>query len=236
MKIHRFLSSTPLVVGSFDIANADLVHQIRTVLKLRTGERIVLLDGNGMECDATIEEIGKATIRVTVSACRQNTSEATRHVTLYCAVLKRENFDLVLQKATELGVQKIVPLVTARTVKLDVKRDRAERILREATEQCGRGRVPVLEEPLAYKDACVHADANDVNVFCDLGEGEGVMDVLRRIQSASTVGLFIGPEGGWTSEEREEAERRAWTVTSFGSRTLRGETAAIVAAFIGTIE
>jgi 16S rRNA (uracil1498-N3)-methyltransferase len=236
MKIHRFILTTPLSTGSFEIKDADLVHQIRSVLKLRVGEQVVLSDGNEMECEATIEDVGKTSIRVAAGPLTRNNRESSRRVTLYCAVLKRENFELVLQKATELGVYAIVPLLTSRTVKLDFKRDRAERIVREAAEQSGRGRLLVVHEPMSFEDAMKEAGANDVNVFFDLGDGIGLGDVMKRIASATSVGLFVGPEGGWTGEEREQAVERKNLLASLGPRTLRGETAAIVATFLGTME
>ena len=150
---------------------------------------------------------------------------------LYCAILKRENFELVVQKATEIGVREIVPLITQRTVKLDIKEERLRKIITEAAEQSGRGRVPMLRQAMSFADALADAQRNDANFFFDISDvivEEGAIgDAMRR-------GLFVGPEGGWSYEEVLAARAAGCHIISLGALTFRAETAAIIASYLGT--
>src|SRR5688572_22987985 len=137
MKIHRFIIHATVENGEAVVTDANIVQQIKKVLKLRVGEKVILGDGNMNEVLGEIYEVGKA-IKLKVLEEQKNENEPKNSVILYCSILKKENFEQVCQKATEVGVREIVPLVTARTVKLDVKTDRLQKIIREAAEQSGR--------------------------------------------------------------------------------------------------
>lgn len=229
MKTHRFIVDESIRQGSTVLRDRELVHQIATVLRLKPGESIVLCDGKGSEANATIESVDtKKSVSLIVGPVRKNQNEPERRVTLYVALLKRENVELVLQKATEIGVTEIVPLKTARTVKLDFKRDRAEKIIREAVEQSGRGVIPALKDVTPFDEALKEATKKDVAVLCDVGATHPVKEV---VSNASNIGIFIGPEGGWSDEERRLAEANRVVPVVLAQPTLRGETAAIVAVY-----
>jgi 16S rRNA (uracil1498-N3)-methyltransferase len=216
MKIHRFILEDP-----------KLVHQMARVLKLKTGEKVVLGDGKGHEAEALIETISPKSISVAFDHVSVNQRESARSVTLYCALLKRENFEWVVQKATEVGVASIVPIITRRTVKLNFKLDRLQMITKEAAEQSGRGMVPTVHPPMKFEDALKQAE-NEKNYFFDVGPSHSY-----RLK-ANSLGIWIGPEGGWDPEEVEFAKKLNCEITSLGSFTLRAETAAVIATYLAT--
>jgi len=226
MKRHRFVVPFPLAKGSCIVRDREIVHQIGTVLRLSPGEEIILSDGKGHEATASIENVDKKEIRLSVGEVQENESEPHREVTLCLAILKRENFEWAAQKATEVGISRILPLVTKRTVKLDLKRERVQKILREAAEQCGRSRVPELAEPVSFDEAL--SISADVKWVCALDPDAREMG---DVATGDSVAVFIGPEGGWDPEEIEAARKAGCDIVSLGSLTLRAETAAIIAAY-----
>jgi 16S rRNA (uracil1498-N3)-methyltransferase len=151
-------------------------------------------------------------------------------VILYCSIIKRENFELMAQKATEVGVKEIVPLLSSRTIKLNIKSERVEKIIKEASEQSGRGKVPELHPPMTFKDALEHAKSNDLNLFFD-PSGK----IFSPLTQEKKIGVFIGPEGGWDEDEIGLARAQNFQIVSLGKLVLRAETAAIVASFLPTI-
>jgi len=227
MKVHRFIGRFDLGAERFLIREPDLAHQIRTVLKLRPGERIVLADGRGADAVAEITAVDKTAVEVSVVE-RRASAEPARSVTLYCAILKRDNLEYACQKATECGASRIVPLVTARTVKLGLNDGRLAKIVREAAEQSGRGILPEVAAPQEFSASMKEALANDANYFFD-GSGE---EWSRPRLSARTVGVWIGPEGGWEGFELEAAKANGFAIVSLGGFTLRAETAATVAVYL----
>ncbi|MDO8496678.1 MAG: RsmE family RNA methyltransferase [bacterium] len=232
MKIHRFIGNFNLKIGYIEIKDPELLNQFRNVLKLKIGERVTLCDGKINEGVAEIKEYGKDYIEVEIKEVNTNKNEPEIQVILYCAILKRENFELVVQKATEIGIKEIVPIITERTVKLDIRKDRLEKIIREAAEQSGRGIVPVLREPIDFDRAVSEMDKNSVKIFFDQS---GQIDRHHKTvnqPSVSKVGIFIGPEGGWTSKEIETARTAGFEILSLGKTTLRAETAAIIGSYL----
>ena len=215
--------------GKINLMNTEIVHQIKNVLKLKTGERILLCNGTGLEAEAEILNIVKNEVEVNVLKIEKNTNEPAREVVLYCAVLKRENFELVAQKATEIGVHKIIPIITERTIKTKINEIRLRKIMQEAAEQAGRGTVPTLGKTMSFEEALQAAKQNDLNVFFDRSGENLVVDQFAGIK---IVGIFVGPEGGWTEKEITDAHQAGQKFLSLGKTTLRGETAAILAAYL----
>ncbi len=232
MKIHRFIGAFDFSQPNITITDPEFVHQIRDVLRLKIGEGLILCDGKGAEAEVRVVVFSSRGVETELIRLLTNLAEPTARVVLYCAVLKRENFDLVVQKTTEIGVQEIVPLITHRTVKLQLKRERLEKIMREAAEKSGRGTVPTLHEPIKFEDAFLHASHNRANYFFDvMGVAWSPKKVLKQ---TGTVGLFIGPEGGWSPEEHEQAKGQKFDIANLGHLTLRAETAAIIATYLAT--
>ncbi|HZZ99719.1 MAG TPA: RsmE family RNA methyltransferase [Candidatus Paceibacterota bacterium] len=226
MKIHRFIGGFSLRPGRLDISEEEISHQIWNVLKLRPGEHVMLCDGEGSEAEGVLLERNGSGASVELGSVTQNKNEPANKVSLYCAILKKENFELVCQKATETGVAEIIPVITERTVKLNFRADRGEKIIREAAEQCGRGRLPALLEPMGFEEALERSRSAQRRVMMDATGSAGTAE------PAQTAAIFIGPEGGWTEAELALASSAGLKTVSLGSRTLRAETAAIIAVYL----
>ena len=229
MKTHRF-------IGPYDLHKTEIVlddaasRQMASVLKLRTGESVILCDGKGREASYEILEIEKNEIGFArIGDVHQVQAEPEYQVTLYAAILKREHFDWAVQKAVECGVTRIVPVVSRRTIKKDVKQERLQEIAKEAAELSGRGIVPQVSAPMEFGDAVTDAASNHTNFFFDVSSEE------PELKRKGSVGLFVGPEGGWDNAEIENAKRAGFTIASLGPRVLRGETACAVAVYLATI-
>ncbi len=225
-KIHRFITDMREEGGVVTVETGSVVRQIRDVLKLVTGEVVALLDGHGRVVEIELTRVGDM---VEGRALRtwQNEGEASNKVTMYVAILKRNLFELVVEKMTELGVTHIVPIITDRTVKLGLKHDRLLAIAKEATELSGRSVVPTIHEPMSFDEALSGADMNAEHCFFDrVGKAMGSAHV-----GGAKAG-WIGPEGGWSERECEKAKAAGFTAVSLGTTTLRGETAAIVASYV----
>lgn len=238
MKLHRFIGDFDFTHNPVRITDAELLHQMRDVLRLREGEEVIIGDGEMNEALGTVKKLAKDFAEVEITGTSENENEPETKVTLYCAILKRENFELVVQKATEVGVSEIVPIITERTVKLGLKEDRLEKIIREAAEQSERGIVPKLHEPTKFEDALADAEKNDANWLFDF-DGQPISECTLQENLPKKLGIFIGPEGGWEQDEINTAQEydtgmNKLAVVSLGKLTLRAETAAIIAVYIGT--
>jgi 16S rRNA (uracil1498-N3)-methyltransferase len=227
MKIHRFIGDFDFKSPTLDILDENIVHQITRVLKLKNGEKIILGDGNRNEIEGEITGIEKNHIKVKVNKKYKNTNESDKHVRLYCAILKKENFELVVQKASEIGVSEIIPMITDRTIKTSLKYERLQSIAHEASELSGRGIVPTIREATSYKIAML--EENKTKIFFDIS-GETFDD--KKTLNSKNISIYIGPEGGWSEEEHDLAKENSCIEVSLGKLTLRGETAAIIASYL----
>lgn len=227
MRLHRFFIPYIQHVPE-NIEDEVFVHQAQRVLRLEVGEHAVLFNGEGSEAEVEILSYTPRSVRVRVHAERTGLQECQPRATLYVAMLKNEHIELVVQKAVEVGIARIVPMITERTVKSGMRRDRLEKIAREAAEQSGRLRIPEIAEPCDFADAVSGASVHAERFFCTL-DGEP-FPALHGVSGDRAV--FIGPEGGWTPTECEAARAAGMRMVSLGTYTLRAETAAIVAAYL----
>jgi 16S rRNA (uracil1498-N3)-methyltransferase len=234
MKLHRFIRDFNFAESRLKIFDKEILDQIKNVLRLGAGEKIILSDGNLNEALAQINNFKKDYLEVEILEVGKNENEPKVRAVLYCSILKRENFELAAQKAVEVGIAEIVPIVAKRTVKLNLKEERLKKIIREAAEQSGRGRVPVLQPVIDFAEAVEEAEKNNVNLFFDVS-GKNIknfFDSHFRGNDRETVGVFIGPEGGWDEEEIKMARNKNFKIVSLGRLTLRAETAAAVASYV----
>lgn len=226
MHLHRFiLPDANLGDKHLRIADKELCNQLRNVFRLSKGDVVVVSDGKGTQASAVITVLSGERAEIEVGEISV-TLQPPRPVHLFCAVPKRENMELIVQKATELGVSAITPVITRYTVKQALRLDRLKKIALEAAEQCGRGEVPVINEIVLFGEALKKGEGYDKKIFCDMaGESK------RPPTGKEGVAILVGPEGGWTDDERSQATHNGWISTTLNSFTLRVETAATVAAF-----
>jgi 16S rRNA (uracil1498-N3)-methyltransferase len=215
-------------------------RRVCRVLRLGAGARLTLFDGAGVECDAVLEAPTARTVAAVVVARRVVPAPPGPEVTLLVGLTKGERMELVVQKATELGVARLVPVVTARAVpRLEAERAAGRRarwltIAREAARQCGRADAPVIEEITPFAAALpLLPDGALKLLFWEEAGGTPLHACLPAAAPARVV-LAVGPEGGFAPEEVAAAQGVGFRVVGLGPRTLRAETAAIVAvALVG---
>lgn len=227
MKIHRFIGDFNLNNSSVVMKDKNIVHQMRNVLKFHLGERVVLSDGKGNEALSEIKLIQKNEVKLSILEKRKNKNESERRVSLFCSILKKDNFELVAEKATEVGVSEIIPIISDRTVKKNINFERVRKIMREAAEQSGRGVIPVLHSIMSFKDA-IKIGSVAPTFLMDISGN----DDLSSLKKENCVNIFIGPEGGWTDNEKKIAKENDVFLIKLGELTLRAETAAIISSFL----
>jgi len=226
MKLHHFIINQNLTIGTMIVNDFEFVHQLKDVLKLKTGEKIVVCDGQGNFGEAEIMKFGNKEIILELSDIKFQ--EKRREVNLYCAILKKDNFEWVAQKATEVGVSKIIPVLTERTVKTNLNFERLEKIVREAAEQSERAWLPEVGEIVEFKKAI--KDAKGEKIMFE-ASGEHSPQPLSICREGGTS-VFVGPEGGWSEKEIALARENNFQILSLGKNILRAETAAIVGTWM----
>lgn len=228
--MHRFFVTD--IHDNEVVFSPEQAHQIATVLRMEPGQPVVVLDNAGWEFDVALVDVGRKRVTAVIHHKRPVTTEPASHVTLYQSLLKRDNFEWVLQKGTELGISRFVPLLTERTVaRLPKKTDRWQRILTEAAEQSRRGRIPQLAEPMSLAQAAEALLSGQIGLIPWEETGSGLIgDYLAERDRGTAVSLFIGPEGGFSTDEIELAQQHHIQPVTLGQRILRAETAAITAA------
>ncbi len=222
---HRIYTTDPIIPGATLTIGGDEFHHAARAVRIRENEDVEIFDGKGMAASAKITMIGRDSIVVEIGSFIDS-REAKSAITLAMAIIQLDKFELVLQKATELGARAIMPLVTdraeVRPERYRGKRERWEKIIFEAVKQSGRASTPMLHETAPFPEAigrggvCIVFDA-DTKESASLPPQPG------------NLTLFIGPEGGWSDEELLTAREHGCVFQRLGPRRLRAETAAIAA-------
>jgi 16S rRNA (uracil1498-N3)-methyltransferase len=217
------------------VAEREKVHRIRDVLRLKKGDRIVLLDNSGKEYTCTIEEPAQKRVKLKIEKTKEK-EETQGGLHLYPALIKKNRFESILEKCTEIGVKSFTPLLSERTeTEFSSIPSRWEKIAREAAEQSERFFLPEINRILPYKKALTDlSEKASVLVFSRKAKHSNLSEIKDNLKEGSEIHLFLGPEGGFTGEEVDFGQGKGAKLVSFGSRPLRAETAAIVASGILT--
>ncbi len=230
----RILIPPDAVSGStIRITEAGTLHHLRRVLRLRAGEPVECFDGAGHGYLGTVREANARELIVSVERDRQEPAPA-RPVLLAHALIRPERFEWVLEKATELGVDRILPLVTSRTtVRLPhdpaaARLQRWRRLLVAACEQCGRCRLPQLDPPQHLDEAVAQLAGQQLLLPTLAWPGRPAVQVVESLDPSAPVAVLIGPEGDFSPEEVAAAMAQGAEPVSLGRLTLRSETAALV--------
>ena len=227
------------------ITGEDVKH-IKNVLRSVPGDTLKISDGNRTDYDVVIKSIDKESIVTEITGTRQNKSEPPVYITLLQGIPKADKMEYIIQKCVELGVSRIVPVMSARTVvKIDGSRDAAlkavrwRRIALEAAKQCDRGIIPLVEEPVRMDEALKLAEDCSLKLLPYEEESEGSLrqclegqkkkllqgKIEDKTDSRERVAVFIGPEGGFEDSEVEKAVGCGFKSVTLGPRILRTETA-----------
>lgn len=234
MRLHRFYVLQPL--GEVVVINdGSVLKQWKNVFRYTQGVYVVLFNGDGNDYTYSIDSISSKDC--TLTKLKHSPSYIpTKKITLYLSVIKKDNFELVVQKATELGASTVVPVISSRSEKKNLNIERLHKIALEASEQCGRGDVPNISQVISLNSAINTISNKDLIVVLNMGGvswlDKSFQDKLKKVDNIS---IFVGPEGGWSAEEGLFFNEKKFNVTSVGNTVLRAETAAIVSCSLSCL-
>jgi len=219
--------------------SAEETRHLRDVLRLKSGDEVYVFDGAGREVRGQVQNITRDSTEVSVgSEVEPARAESPLNLALAVALLKGEKFDFVVQKATELGVARLIPLMTARAdVKIRRNDDAERKLIRwrritlEATKQCGRARLMDIENPIAFDHFVRRPKGDGLSLMFSERGGTSLAPAVKEADARlDSVTALVGSEGGWTDEEIDQALGTDWKIVTLGGRILRAETASIVIA------
>ena len=231
---HFFVTPQQVKEGMIYIEGSDVNH-IKNVLRMKIGEELHISDGNNKKYLCEIESVSSDSICVLIKEEVVSDTELPSKIYLFQGLPKSDKMELIVQKAVELGVYEIIPVATKRAVvKLDDKKaakkvERWNSISESAAKQAGRSIIPEVTEVLSYEQALKKAKELDiVLVPYELAEGmEESREIIRSIKKGQSVGIFIGPEGGFEQAEVAQAMEAGAKPVTLGKRILRTETAGL---------
>lgn len=229
MQLQRLYVDTPLTARAEIVLGSDQAHYVRDVLRLRTGDRVLVFNGLDGEWEGDMSAVSKRGVHLTLG--RQTRPQVDGPDLHYLfAPLKRARLDLMAQKATEMGASRLCPVITRNTVAERINLERLQANAVEASEQCGLLRVPEVDPPRKLAKVLDGWDTSRPLIYCDEAAGpSSPLDALAGI-ARGPLALLIGPEGGFAPEERDDLRARAFvTAISLGPRVMRADTAAVAA-------
>jgi len=215
------------------ILRGDDARHVTKVLRLRPGERLCVCDGQGRDYDCVFESASASEVLLRVEGSQPSQTEPSLFVTLYQALPKGDKLDWIIQKAVELGVGAVVPVLTQRCVSrpdpksMEKKRERLQRIALEAAKQCGRGRIPQVKPLVSYEEALAAMAADEKALLFYENSTTSFRRELE--QGAASLSILVGAEGGLSPQEVEAAQALGIPSVSLGKRILRCETAPLAA-------
>ncbi len=245
MKTHRFLIGQKDFIKDkndsclLEIVNQDVIHQLNNVLKIKKGQRIILMDGEGNSVDSILLEVGKKHLKFGECKFLKNLKKNKIQLTLYPSLIKKDKIEYVFQKCTEIGVCEFQPVISDRSEKLSFKIDRARKIVKEAFEQSEKNYLPRLGLPLTL-EKYIEMHETEKNENCHLyyldieapiiNVNQLVSQLNENKNEQNKIGFFVGPEGGWSELDRKIFENNNVKPISLGDTVLRAETASIAIA------
>lgn len=239
MRIHRFYTGTEVELGQdFWLHDERLINQWRRVLRYQPGQELVLFDGVTHDRLYKLVEINEREAHLQhITDFKRKVP--TREIYLLWALLKKDKNDWVMQKCTELGVSHFIPLLADRSEKTGFNVERAEKIVIEAAEQCGRSDIPLVREPMHIATALKELSGKAEIYACEQSDEKNKESGIKNQaeynslflihNSENAIGILIGPEGGWSDSEKDLFKEQNLKHLSLHDFTLRAETACISA-------
>ncbi|KKR31978.1 MAG: Ribosomal RNA small subunit methyltransferase E [Parcubacteria group bacterium GW2011_GWF2_39_8b] len=236
MRLHRFYVDKPITDETFDVNDRDLIAQWRSVFRYNVGSQVVLFDGSGVDYLCMITSLRNLGATVSIIKKTKNDFVPSCELWLCVGIIKKDNFELVVEKATELGVLHIVPILCDRSEKKNINMERLQKIAIESSEQSGRGDVPVIHEIINLSMLLMSKSPFDImpkeKIVLQLNS-RYIGDFLEKQPLEASSGrmtklaVFIGPEGGWSDNELKDFALHNIPSVSLGHQILRTETASI---------
>ena len=230
----RFYVPKEKVKDGYILIDGQEAKHVVTVMRLKENDKVIVFDGTGTEYFGVIENISKIDVKVKIIDKKVSQIQDSVQITLVQALPKKDKMDYIVEKATELGVKKIIPVIAKRTVvifddkKRVARKDRWQKIALSAAKQCGRADVPEVSEILNYEDVIKQISEYDICLFAWLSEDTIELKESLKDFSKGKVMIFIGPEGDFTQKEAEAIKKYKNThYVSLGKRVLRSDTAGL---------
>ncbi|MDF2485768.1 MAG: hypothetical protein K0R46_1936 [Herbinix sp.] len=230
-----YVNANQITDQSVRIIGPDVNH-IKNVLRMKQGEEIIICNGQGKDCYCIISKVSESEIIADIQTTKDTDTELKTRITLFQGLPKQDKMELIIQKAVELGVSEIVPVMTKRViVKLDDKKkeekklERWQAIAEGAAKQSGRGMIPIIKPVQTYAQALDYAKTFDINII-PYENAKGMQftkEIMISLPKYNKVGVFIGPEGGFEESEIEKAMESGLHPITLGRRILRTETAGL---------
>jgi 16S rRNA (uracil1498-N3)-methyltransferase len=231
MRLHRFYVSQPLG-EEVVIEDVSLIHQWTHVFRYTINDSVILFNGDGNDYCYSLLSIQKKTCTLTLSGTTRSYIPS-RTVTLCLSCIKKDNFELAIAKATELGITRIIPIISSRSEKKNISHERLEKIVIESAEQCGRGDVPSIAPIAALATVLTTMKPTNRGVVFTF-DGVPYSTIANTLDTKDVL-LFVGPEGGWSEDDLALMTEHNFIHCTLGPTVLRAETAAIVATSLFTI-
>lgn len=230
--MHKFFTPSELFTDTHATIVGDDVKHIYKVLRVTNGEKVVINNLRGEEFLGEVEEVNKQEVSIKILEKLDINNESNLHITLFQGLPKAAKMDLIVQKCVELGVNEIVPTITDRVdVKLKgefKKLDRLNKISLEACKQSKRSQIPNVIDPIDFKEALKCMESMDLVVIpYENATGYGIKSMVKTIDTSNvkTIGIMVGPEGGFEDTEIEALKSKGAHIVTLGPRILRTETA-----------
>ncbi len=234
-----FIEQTKITSTKIFITGSDAAH-IKKVLRMKSGDRIGLFDGRGFEYEARIENLLAESVEVSITKRFLSASESPVQIIVAQALLKDKKMDILARQLTEIGITKLIPFTSIRSVprpdkkRLSERRKRWEKIAIEALKQCRRGHVTEIGETITFNDVIKIDDECDLKIVFWENESKPISDAVQQVHDRHyrKILAVLGPEGGFTEKEIEDARACGFVTASLGPRILRAETATVAACTI----
>lgn len=233
--MQHFFVTPAQVRGDFIYIEGSDVNHMKNVLRMKTGEALMVSDGNNLSYRCLVDRYEEGEAVLTIQEMFPSDTELSSKIYLFQGLPKQDKMELIVQKAVELGVYQVIPVAMKRSVvKLDEKKAqkkiaRWQQIAESAAKQAGRGYIPEVRQVMSYPDAVAYAADLDVVLLpYELAEGmKATKELIGKIRPGQSVGVFIGPEGGFEKDEVERAVQAGAKSITLGKRILRTETAGL---------
>ena len=227
--MHRFYHSNPLDLNQIIILDEFSSHHALRVMRVKVDDFLVLFNGDGFEYRGRVSDINKKTINVEILSKEKNNSESPININLFQSISSNEKMDMVIQKATELGVSSIQPIFTSRsTIKLSLDRTKKrvihwKQVSISACEQSGRSKIPTIKSPIEFDQISEGIKTNSLNLLLHPDNLEESSNLPN--EYSGDINIFIGPEGGFSQDEVLLLKKQNCINIKLGPRILRTETA-----------
>ena len=235
----KYFTKPENISDGFIMIDGDEAKHILNVMRMAVGDKITVFDGNKKDYYCEIAETEKNALKAKIIDVSESQTEPETEIVLFQGLPKSDKMEYIIQKCVEIGVSRIVPVITERAVvkiekgaKEDKKVERWVKISESAAKQSGRGIIPVIERPVKFAEAVKMASLLENAVIPYENEEKTGLKEFIKVAKKGSVGIFIGPEGGFDSSEIEMAVKSGIIPVTLGKRILRTETAGLVTAAI----